>query len=579
MYVHPALSALSSAPVVHSIPGVAAMQLPAAPRPKQSPQVAYFCAEFGLQAGLPFYAGGLGILAGDVVKQAANEHFPMIGVGLFYHGKRDRQSIDPDGWQHYRDYHFDPADHGFYEVCLPDGTPWRYDLPLGHESVAVFALALPLSDNTVVYFLETDRPENPQHLRDLVLAPYWGDDRMQLQQQLVLGCAGVRLLKDLGLVPPLFHLNEGRPAFLTWELANQLQVSESIPGDEALDQVRERMVYTNHTLVRAGNVSYTRALVHEFALPYAERLGVPVETLLDLGTDSDPERFEITEYALRMSRRASGVSTRHTDLCTREWPEFEWVNVTNGVHMPTWQRPELTTMAALSDTQVWTAHQQAKELLVKEAIHRTSYGYNPQSLVLGWARRITDYKRLDSLFADLQRFQQVFRDSERPVQLLIAGKAHPGDDHAKHMLQSVIRLFQTELSGIALFIPNYDIGLAQRLVAGVDVWLNTPVDGREASGTSGMKAAANGVLQASVADGWAAEVDWSDTGWTLEPAQPGQHLLDLLQSEIKPLFYERDAKGIPTGWVERMRRSQAVSEHYSAERMLREYREKLYAGE
>lgn len=539
------------------------------------PQVAYFCAEYGLESGLPFYAGGLGILAGDVVKEAASEGFPMIGVGLFYHGKRDRQIVSADGWQEYRDYVFNPAEHGFMEVCLPDGTPWRTQLILGSETVVVYALAKQLHDNTMVYFLETDREENPWHLRDLVLAPYWGDERAQLQQQLVLGGAGMRLLRDLGLVPPIIHLNEGRPALLTWEWASQLRAEHDMTGDEALQRVRSQVVYTNHTLVRAGNAAYPRELVAEFAAPYAQQLDVPVELLLNLGVDSDPERFAITEYALRMSRLASGVSERHTKLCQQEWPEFEWVNVTNGVHFPTWQVPGMANLAHRDDYDIWSAHRHAKEALMQEAVRRTGFGYDPDQLVLGWARRITDYKRLESLFEDIERFRRVFGDRNRPVQLVIAGKSHPGDDQAKQMLQRVIQLFQTELSGLALFVPNYDIGLAQHLVSGVDVWLNTLVDGREASGTSGMKAAANGVLQASVADGWVPEVDWSEMGWTLDPAEPGSHILSLLESEIAPLFYQRPF-GVPSAWIERMRRTQAMSHRYSAERMLREYRERLY---
>ncbi len=549
--------------------------LPAATHSDHHPEVAYFCAEYGLAEGLPFYAGGLGILAGDVVKAAADEDFPMVGVGLFYHGKRDRQVVDPDGWQHYVPYEFDPEGQGFTEVTLPDGSPWRTTLHLDGDEVHVFALARHLSEHVTVYFLETDRPINSPHIRELTSAPYWGDERMQLQQQFVLGAGGIRLLRDLELMPEVFHLNEGRPAVLVWELAEWLQETHGLDGCAAIQAARERIVYTNHTLVRAGNLSYPWDLVERFVEPWANALGMPTTALLECGIDDHEDRFGITEFGLAMSRIASGVSERHTELCRDQWPEFSWVNITNGVHFPTWQRQELV-MDDLTDSEVWQAHQGAKRELVDEAARRTGIVYDPERLVLGWARRITGYKRLDSLFVDVERLRQIVSRADRPVQLVVAGKAHPGDEQAKEHLQEIIRLFQNELSGHALFIPNYDIELARYLVSGVDIWLNTPVDGREACGTSGMKAAANGVLQASVADGWVAEVDLTDIGWTLDPENPGEHIMSLVENEWDELFWNRDADGVPREWVRRMRASQQLAKSFSATRMLREYQEKLY---
>jgi starch phosphorylase len=560
---------------VHTATTAHTVHLPAAPLPSVKPEVAYFCAEFGLSEGLPFFAGGLGILAGDVVKQADEEQFPLVGVGLFYHGKRDRQIVYENGAQEYKDYPFDPAALGFSEVRTESGESWKCTIPLDNEEVHVYALAKVLPNGNIVYFLETDRVDNPWHLRDLTLAPYWGDERQQLRQQLVLGCAGVRLLSDLDLLPQTFHLNEGRPAVLAWELAALFHEKVGLPAFDALQQVRQKLVYTNHTLVRAGNLAYDAELVKQHVRPWADRLGLPGVLLLEPGLSADGERFEITEFGLQMSRVASGVSERHTRLCEEQWPEFSWVNITNGVHFRTWQKSSLSN-PALSDHDLWTAHIQAKYDLMEEAIARTGIGYDPNQLVLGWARRVTDYKRLGSVFADIQRLRAILDSSTCPTQIVVAGKAHPGDFESQELLQVVIQLFQTELSGRALFIPNYDIGLSKHLVAGVDVWLNTPVDGREACGTSGMKAASNGVLQATVADGWAAELDWGGIGWTLNPEQPGLHLLDLLEQEIQPLYMNRH-NTLPTGWIERMRRTQDIAQRYSASRMLREYQEKLYS--
>lgn len=549
--------------------------LPTAALPQRPPEVAYFCAEFGLEPALPFFAGGLGILAGDVLKQAADEDFPMVGVSLFYHGKRDRQIIQEDGWQRYEDYTFDVEAHEFHEVRLPDGTPWQCAIPLGDEVVLVYALARQLSPNVIIYFLETDREENPWHFRDLTLAPYWGDERQQLSQQFVLGCAGVKLLADLNILPQTFHLNEGRPSLLFWELAAMLRETQGLSAEAALVAARQKMVYTNHTLVRAGNMSYPFALVDEFLQPWAKRLGIPTSTLLTDGLGTDPNRFEITHFALRMSRKASGVSEPHTKLCRRQSPEFDWVNITNGIHFPTWQGLAWSQAAKSSPEALWYAHLQGKRELAAEAQRRTGITYDTDRLVLGWARRVTGYKRLDSIFKDLSMLKSILNDAAMPVQLVVAGKAHPGDEFAIKLIQSVIQIFQHELWGAALYLPNYDLELAQKMVEGVDVWLNTPEPGHEACGTSGMKAAANGVLQATVLDGWTTEVDWKDVGWVLDPREPGLDLLADLQHEIKPLFWDRQ-DGIPLRWVERMRRTLAVAGRYSAERMLQEYREKLY---
>ncbi len=534
------------------------------------------CAEYGLAEGLPFYAGGLGILAGDTLKQAADDDFPMVGIGLFYHGKKDRQVVDESGWQRYVDYHFEPDHFEFEEVVDQQGQPWSTTIQLGTESVTVFALAKKLNDNVAIYFLETDRAINPQHLRDLTLAPYWGDQVQQFRQQLVLGVGGVRLLSDMGMMPQTFHMNEGRPTLALWELAAMLREKHGLSGPEALDIFKDHTVYTNHTLVKAGNMNYDLAAIEPLVQSWADRLGMSVEQLLEPGREEDTGRFGVTTFGLEMSAKQSGVSQRHTEMCRELWPEHNWQAITNGVHLPTWQSRQIRE--AGSTDELWQAHVQAKHDLMDEAQFRTGYGYDPEWLVLGWARRITGYKRLDSLFVDIERLAKMMRDDERPVQLVVAGKAHPGDQAGKEQLQWVIQRFQEELAGHALFIPNYDMTLGKQMVAGVDIWLNTPVDGREACGTSGMKAAANGVLQASVSDGWVAEVDLErdGAGWILDPEQPGMSIMNLLDNEWKELFYSRDDTGIPRAWIHRMQAAQKLGESFGASHMLQQYRQQLY---
>jgi starch phosphorylase len=346
--------------------------------------------------------------------------------------------------------------------------------------------------------------------------------------------------------------------------------------EDAWQEAKNKIVYTNHTLVAAGNQSYSSELIQPYAKIYAQRCHCDVSQLLAKGQDTPQPNagLSITRLALNASRKASGVSTPHTKLAQQAWPEYSWVNITNGVHQPTWQKPEFRNRQ--DGPELWNTHRQYKHQLMELAVERTKIGYDPDRLIIAWARRITSYKQLDSIFNDLDRLENILRNPARPIQLVVAGKTHPGDNDAKKMLQQVIQLFQTRLSGVAVFLPDYDIPLAQHLVAGVDVWLNTPKAGMEASGTSGMKASSNGVLQATVADGWSAEIDWNGLGWTLDSQHPEITLYDALEQEIAPLFYDRNQAGIPIDWIDRMSRTIEQTSHYTTDRVLEQYREHLY---
>lgn len=538
--------------------------------------VAYFCAEFGLQADLPIYAGGLGILAGDTVKEAADMKLGMVAVGLLYRGVKTVQKIDESGWQTEEDIPIDPVASGFEHVYRVDDEEQPLFVKIHLTIDDVWARVWKKTVNNVtLYLLDTDTDQNEADDRHVTHALYYGDEETLIRQQLILGIGGVKVLSALGIKPCVFHVNEGRPAFLFWELISEL-MDEGLSYEEAKAKAKERIVYTNHTLVRAGNQLYNTDILRTCALYYAEKMGVTIDELLSPGVDETVGgAFNMTLFALNTSHRASAVSQIHHTLSKSIWPEFDWVNVTNGVHMPTWQHQEIVE-AKDDPQQLWATHLDKKRQTMEFIRSHTGYGYDPDRLVLCWARRIAGYKRPNSLFEDVARLKAILTNQDRPVQLLLAGKAHASDTAAKKLLQEIIKLMQTELSGHALFIPNYNIDIARMITSGVDVWVNTPIPGQEASGTSGMKAIANGVLQLTVEDGWAAEVDWHETGWSLDGNHLPQTFYFRLEEDVVPAYYNRNEAGIPEDWVARMQRSIELSKQFSTTRMLQEYRDKLY---
>ena len=541
--------------------------------------IAYFCAEFGFDAKLPIYAGGLGILAGDTMKQAADSAVPLVGVGLLYRGFGMRQTLSEDGMQKDEDWQFDPKSAGLENVYL-DGMPLFIKVHLTEVDVWLRCWKKTFANGVSLYLLDSDTDQNQLSERSLTQVLYCGTHELQVKQQLLLGIGGVKLLTALGIHPALYHLNEGRPAFLHWQVIRELMDRHKIQYDSARRLARERTVYTNHTLVAAGNQIYDISILKMLGKYYADKMGISVDELVRPAIESDPNTFSVTRFALNVSRKASGVSTLHTQLSEQAWPEYRWVNATNGVHFPTWQANEIAELSRtekLTDPQaLWSAHYLQKERLASFAQAHTGYGFDPQRLVITWARRLAGYKQLNLLFSDIQRLAALLKEQHRPVQLLVAGKAHQGDTAGKQMLQQIIGFMQHELAGSALFLPNYNITVAQHLVRGSDVWLNTPVLGQEACGTSGMKASANGVLQCTVADGWAAEVEWQGLGWKLDPHSTAESFYSTLEKEVVPLFYERSVAGIPIEWCGRMQKTIVMSQQYSAERMLREYQSKLY---
>lgn len=538
--------------------------------------IAYFCAEYGFDSDLPLYAGGLGILAGDTVKEAADQNFPLIAVGLLYRGGNARQVIDVYGNQTEEDVLVDPISNGFEHVYDANDPDQPLFVRVHLTTQDVWARVWKRSVNrTTLYLLDTDTSQNTSEDRKINHALYFGSEESIVKQQLLLGVGGVKLLSALNIEPSLYHVNEGRPAFLHWQLIRKFMDRNGMSYQEAKDKARQITVYTNHTLVKAGNTSYDSSILKRYGQYYADKMGVSINELLSTGIEAESGKFSLTQFALNTSRKASAVSKIHYELSKNIWPEYSWVSITNGVHLPTWQDSEIR-MNQHDPTLLWQTHLKKKRELADFVAKKTSYSYDPNRLVICWARRIAGYKRPISLFEDIIRLTEILKNEHRPVQLLMAGRAHASDQSSKIMLRQIVEYMQEELSGNALFIPDYSIEVAKKLVTGADLWINTPFPGEEASGTSGMKAISNGVLQLTVEDGWSAEVDWQDVGWTLD----GKHLSDSfylrLEHDIVPEYYHRNEQFIPVEWIRRMQKSIELSYKFSTSRMLSEYQELLY---
>lgn len=561
--------------------------------PTPNHPIAYFCAEYGLSADLPIYAGGLGVLAGDTLKAAAAAGSPLVAFGLLYRGDHQIQTLDESGYQHEQTFEYDPVTVGLEHVYLDD-LPLFVQVHLTEEiEVWVRCWKKTISETVTLYLLDTSTEQNEPEERSITHALYSGTEHTQLLQQIILGVGSIKLLQRLAIQPSVYHVNEGRPAFVHWQLIRMFMDEHGLSFQEAHQEAKNRTVYTNHTLVGAGNPGISTELVKQYAHYQADQMEIPVEELLKLGQASQPDRFQTTEFALNTSRKASGVSQLHYALSKKAWPNHDWVGITNGVDHGTWQddllkeksqellpqQAEDAEAAEAARVSFWQRHLELKRQTMEFIQARTGYGYDPNRLVISWARRITGYKQLDSLFTDLERLRHILRghlDQEDEVQLLVAGKSHPGDTVGKALIQEMIKHFSRELAGYALFVPNYDMDVARAMVSGSDLWLNTPKYGLEASGTSGMKAAANGVLNCTVADGWAAEVDWTEKGWVIDHGRISQSLYHLLEAEIKPMFFDRNDQDLPINWIERMKKSIQLADQFSASRMWQQYLELLY---
>ena len=567
--------------------------------------VAYFSTEFGLDESLPIYSGGLGILAGDHLKSASDLGIPLVAVGLFYREGYFRQQLDESDWQGERYPENDPsllpmrAEDACVTVELADDDSVL--TPVRARVWRVQVGRIPL------YLLDTELDENPEWARRITDRLYGGDRRHRLRQELVLGIGGVRALRALGLDPAVFHMNEGHSAFLQLERLRELVEDTCLARDAAVERLRASTVFTTHTPVPAGNEIFDAWLVEQNVATLVARCGYSWDEFVALGRAGLSEAFGLTPFALRTSSYANGVSALHGEV-SREmwhglWPErsiddVPIGSVTNGVHARSWISDELDRLLGteedtatpdfaraydLSDDDLWRAHMDAKSRLLCGLAAHNGTRFDPDVLTIGFARRFATYKRADLIYSDADRLIGLLTDAERPIQIVLAGKAHPADEGGKALIQKLARFVHDERSsGRVAFIEDYEISIARLLVQGVDVWLNNPRRPLEASGTSGMKAALNGVVNCSILDGWWVEGYSTDTGFAIggnwiaaddaaQDAADASALYDVLEREVIPAYYDR------TRWLELMRNSIAqLGARFNTNRMLVEYVETMY---
>ncbi|MFJ3235400.1 glycosyltransferase family 1 protein [Streptomyces sp. NPDC086787] len=617
-------------------------QLPAA--------VAYFSPEFGIAAALPQYSGGLGILAGDHLKAASDLGVPLIGVGLLYRHGYFRQSLSRDGWQQ---EHYPVLDPNELPVALlkdADGTPAQVSLALPGGKQLHARIWLAQVGRVPLLMLDSDVEENDLGERGVTDRLYGGGSEHRLLQEMLLGIGGVRAVRAYCRItghpePEVFHTNEGHAGFLGLERIAELGY-QGLDFDAALESVRAGTVFTTHTPVPAGIDRFDRELVARHFGPDAELPGIDVEHILRLGMETypggEPNLFNMAVMGLRLAQRANGVSLLHghvsREMFSGLWPGFDpdevpITSVTNGVHAPTWVAPEVFRLGArrlgteraedelaaggarrwdvladIPDQDIWELRRTLREQLVEEVRERLRVSWrqrgagtaelgwidgvlDPDVLTIGFARRVPSYKRLTLMLRDRDRLMDLLLHPERPIQIVVAGKAHPADDGGKRLVQELVRFTDDpRVRHRVVFLPDYGMAMAQKLYPGCDIWLNNPLRPLEACGTSGMKAALNGCLNLSVMDGWWDEWFQPDFGWAIPTADgagtdPDRRdaiesaaLYDLLEQRITPRFYERGRTDLPDRWIEMVRQTLTLlGPKVLAGRMVREYVERLYA--
>ena len=601
--------------------------------------IAYFSPEFGIAAALPQYSGGLGILAGDHLKSASDLGVPLVGVGLFYRAGYFSQAISPDGWQLESYPLLDPDGLPLSVLRRADGSPVQVSLALPDDRTLHARVWQAMVGRIRLLMLDTDIPENSDDLRLVTDRLYGGGGEHRLLQELLLGIGGARAVKKWSSLngqadPEVFHTNEGHAGFLGLERISSL-IGEGLSFSEALQVARAGTVFTTHTPVAAGIDRFDRSLVQRYfetdLLP-----GVAVDDLLALGAenfeDGNPDVFNMALMGLRLGQRANGVSKLHGEVSRVMfkglWPGFDAddvpiASITNGVHAPTWTDPALLALAqsrlgtsdtseadwaspAVSDTDLWQVRGQMRLQFVEDARRRIAAAwegqnpggivpswigrvFDPNVLTIGFARRVPTYKRLTLMLHDPERLRALLLHAEHPIQIVIAGKSHPADEEGKRLIQRIVQFAaDPALRTKIAFLPDYNIGMAQLMYPGTDVWLNNPLRPLEACGTSGMKAALNGALNLSILDGWWPEYSDGNNGWAIPTADAAgdaaerdrleaDALYELIEHQVAPKFYDRNADGVPERWVSSIRQTLAkLSPELNAGRMVRQYVTELY---
>ncbi|HKU67189.1 MAG TPA: alpha-glucan family phosphorylase [Candidatus Baltobacteraceae bacterium] len=550
--------------------------------------IAYFSMEFGASEALPIYAGGLGVLAGDVLKASSDLGVPVVGVGLLYQRGYFRQAIDQGGEQRESYPYNDPASLPISGVLTEGGE--QFSVALAFPGRTVHARVWKAQVGRVpLYLLDTNDPRNAARDRAITADLYGGDQETRLQQEIVLGIGGWRAIERLGIECAACHLNEGHAAFAVLERARAFAALTGCAFDEALRATRGGNLFTTHTAVAAGFDRFEPQLVSKYFREYAREARVTIGDLLALGREGAGANapFNMAYLAVEGSAAVNAVSALHEQVSRTIFTDVAISHVTNGVHVPSWsafacdEDGDLDSkIAAMSDAELWSARERLRAGLTQR------FGFEANAMVACLSRRFTEYKRVTLLLSDPDRLALLLNDSKRPLRLLIAGKAHPRDTQGRAAIRRWVEFTQRpDVSGRALFVPDYDLGIASAFTQGADLWLNTPRRPWEACGTSGMKALMNGGLNLSTLDGWWDEAYAPQFGWALGDRDPdaaddeadAQRLYEILERDVVPAFFDRDERGIPTAWVAKIRAGLSqLAPRFSASRMVRDYVEQYY---
>lgn len=537
---------------------------------EQNP-IAYFCAEFALTNDIPIYAGGLGILAGDFIKEASDQSFPVVAVGLYYNdGYETLHKVDQKGYIDQPHVHSRPENYGLTPLVDENQNRVMVTVPIQDGIIKIQAWVWHVG-KVPVYLLDTNVEENSPNDRKITDHLYVIDKETRIKQEVVLGIGGARILEKLNINPSLYHMNEGHSGFLALEVIKHEMKNHNVGFNEAKEFSSEKIVFTNHTLVIAGHDVFATDLVSLTLSGYANELGVPVSEIVKQGTIEDTNEFSMTTLCLRLSGKINAVSHIHAKKASEIWPNYSMIPITNGVHLPSWNE-------IYSEDTFWEGHLENKRELLQKIELVSGISWPENTFIIGWARRLVSYKRPLALFEDVKRLAAICKNSEKPVRIVFSGTLHPSDTHGVEILGNIRKLLETDLKGLAVYLPGYDIKLAKLMTAGSDVWLNTPIVGFEACGTSGMKAGLNGVLPLSTRDGWMDEVEFLDIGWPLDNDNIANSILDTIEQKVLPLYYNRDENGKPVTWIKNMQNCRKlIMNEYSATRMLSEYIEKFYS--
>jgi len=601
----------------------------------ESRPIAYFSAEYGLHRSLPFYAGGLGFLAGDYIKECSDLRIPLVAIGFMYPEGYVHQVISEDGWQESREEFLDREAASICKVLDKEGKQVIVKVPLIDPPIYVSVWRVDVG-RVPLYLMDTDIEANDPWNRVISARLYTGDVEQRLRQEVVLGIGGSEVLETLGIKCSVTHLNEGHPAFAVLERIRDC-IQKGMNYENAAQLVHQTTVFTTHTPVPAGHDVFPFPLMEKYFHAYWPSLGLERDSFLQLGIHPNAPQagFNMTAFALRMSGFRNGVSKRHGEVTRKMWQSL-WPDlpedkipidyVTNGVHVPTWTEPKMELLfnqyldpewleehdnpaiweliEEIPDEELWKTHYWLKIKLIDAIRYRARQRWtldrvspsivvaggamlDPSILTIGFARRFATYKRAELVFRDMERLKGLLNDRWRPVQIVFAGKAHPADDPGKRILQRIFNAARDpEMGGRIAFVEDYGEQLAQYLVHGVDIWLNNPIPPMEASGTSGMKASLNGVPNLSIMDGWWVEGFNGRNGWAFgdEEGEGNRDKADaeaiyrILEQEILPLYYKISEEGVPHDWVKVMKESiKSNAAKFSARRMVKDYVQKFYS--